>query len=60
MNIIKTIELARALYRAHGDMAEFDAAQRKRRSLEAGEKTEAAHWGLIQQQISQLRGAHQS
>lgn len=60
MNITKATELAHALYRAHGDKAEAEAAQRKQQSEDAGNAADAAQWRTIQQQIRQFRGANQS
>ncbi|MCV3272425.1 hypothetical protein [Roseobacter sinensis] len=60
MNVIKTAEIARALYHAHGDKAELEAAQRERTSKEAGNHDEAQRWRTIRGSIRQLRGANQS
>lgn len=59
MNITRGAEMAHALYRAQGDKAEAQAAQRKRRARDAGNEADAARWRMIQQQIRQLRGAGQ-
>jgi hypothetical protein len=59
MDVVKQSELAQALYRAHGDRAEVEAARRKRMSLDAGDAAEAENWQSIQDRIRQLRGAHQ-
>ncbi|WP_299670989.1 hypothetical protein [uncultured Roseobacter sp.] len=60
MNVIKTIEIARALYQAHGDKAELEAAQRERKYKSAGNQDEAQRWRSIRGSIRQLRGANQS
>lgn len=60
MDAIKATEIARALYRAHGDKAEFEAAQRERQLRESGDENEAAHWRAIRGNIRSMRGANQS
>jgi hypothetical protein len=60
MDVVKTAELARALYRAHGNKAELEAAQRERAFKEAGNGVEAANWRAIRDSIRQARGANQS
>lgn len=60
MDIIKTKEIAHALYRAHGDKAEFEAAQRENHFKKTGNEAEAANWRAIRGSIRQMRGANQS
>ncbi|MDR9426831.1 MAG: hypothetical protein RI538_01215 [Salibaculum sp.] len=60
MQIEKIAEYARALYDAHGDKAEAEAAQKARQHEEAGETEEAATWRDVQKAIRQLRGANDS
>lgn len=60
MDVIKTTEIAHALYRAHGDRAEFEAAQKERQLKDAGDENEAANWRAIRGNIRRLRGANQS
>ena len=60
MNINEFQQHARKLYAAHGDRAEFEAAQRARKSLEAGNKEEAEDWRRIRSAIRQLRGPNES
>ena len=59
MDAIKTAQYARALYTAHGDKAEWEAAQKMRASKEAGKTGEAADWKAVRQAIRSLRGANQ-
>lgn len=60
MEIIKTAEIAHALYRAHGDRAELEAAQRERHFKDAGNNDEAASWRAIRASVRRMRGANQS
>ncbi|MEL6618503.1 MAG: hypothetical protein AAFP16_06485 [Pseudomonadota bacterium] len=50
---------AHALYRAHGNKAEAEAAQRERAAQEAGKATEARNWRKIRASIRHIRGANQ-
>lgn len=59
MEVIKTAEIAHALYRAHGDKAEVEAARRERRFKDAGNDDEAAHWRAIRVSVRRMRGANQ-
>ncbi len=54
-----TSEYAQALYRAHGNKAEVEVAQRERRAVEAGKTAEAMDWRRIRASIRQIRGANQ-
>lgn len=60
MESIKILEHARALYTAHGDKAEAEAAQKATKCEEAGNTAEAADWRKIRKAISQMRGPHES
>ncbi|MGP6087823.1 hypothetical protein [Antarctobacter jejuensis] len=60
MDMVKTKEIAHALYRAHGGKAEAEAAQRERKSRDEGNDQEAESWRAIRSSIRQLRGANQS
>ena len=60
MDVIKTTEIARALYRTHGDKAEFEAAQCENRFKTAGNHDEAENWRAIRGSLRRLRGANQS
>ncbi|NNE53745.1 MAG: hypothetical protein HKN30_15240 [Sulfitobacter sp.] len=59
MDVLKTNEIAHALYRAHGSKAELEAAQRERACKDAGNGAEAANWRAIRESIRQVRGANQ-
>ena len=59
MEPMKTVEISHALYRAHGDKAEWEAAQKEHQYKEAGQDNEAAHWRAIRGSIRQMRGAIQ-
>lgn len=60
MDAIKAAELARALYSAHGDRAEAEAAQKMRECEDAKKTEEAEDWRAVRQAIRQLRGPNQS
>ncbi|MEM8689761.1 MAG: hypothetical protein AAGF81_20735 [Pseudomonadota bacterium] len=53
-------EHARRLYEAHGDKAEYEAAQKARMHDERGEPEEAESWRKVREAISQMRGPHAS
>lgn len=60
MEMAKITQYARALFEAHGDKAEAEAA-RKAATLEAeGDTTEAETWRAVQRAIREIRGAHES
>ena len=54
------VKYAQALYRAHGDRAEYEAAQKVTAATEAGDEDEAETWRRVRQEIRQLRGANAS
>jgi len=60
MDVLKTSEIAHALFRAHGSKAEREAALRERDYDDAGNRVEAANWRAIRKSIRQIRGANQS
>lgn len=60
MELSRVTEYARALYDAHGDKAEAEAAKKAMQSEEAGEEGEAADWKAIRAAIREIRGANQS
>ncbi|WP_323783858.1 hypothetical protein [Leisingera sp.] len=60
MDTIKAAEYARALYAAHGDKAEAEAAQKMRSCQEAGKDSEAADWKAVRQAVRALRGPNQA
>lgn len=59
MDAIKASEYARALYSAHGDRAEAEAAQKMRQCEEAGKPDEAADWKAVRQAVRAMRGPNQ-
>ncbi len=59
MDMIKVNEYAQALYSAHGDKAELEAARRQSQHEAAGEKTEADNWRSIRASLRQMRGPNQ-
>ncbi|KUJ80609.1 hypothetical protein AVO45_06075 [Ruegeria marisrubri] len=59
MDAIKAAEYARALYSAHGDKAEAEAAQKMRACEAAGNMSEAKDWEAVRQAIRQIRGPNQ-
>ena len=59
METSKISEYARALYDAHGDKAEAEAAQKAKHHEDAGEVKEAANWRAVRAAIREIRGAHQ-
>ncbi|MEP2028066.1 MAG: hypothetical protein ABJI96_05080 [Paracoccaceae bacterium] len=60
MDILKATEHAQALYNAHGDKAEYEAARRQKQSEEAGDSYEAKNWKSIRAAVRRLRGPIQS
>lgn len=56
----KVTEYARALYEAHGDKAEAEAAQRASKAETAGDSDEAAVWRAVRTAIHEIRGPHES
>ncbi len=60
MESTKIIEQAHALYTAHGDKAEAEAAQKAKKCEEAGDMAEATNWRKIRKAINQMRGPHAS
>lgn len=60
MDMIKVSEYARALYSAHGNKAELEAAQRQKRYEAAGKREEAKTWLSVRAAIRQLKGPNQS
>lgn len=59
MDALQTAQYARALYTAHGDQAEAEAAQRMRECKAAGNVQEAKDWQAVRQTIRQFRGPNQ-
>lgn len=60
MDAIKASEYARALYSAHGDKAEAEAAQKMRQCTEAGKASEADDWKAVRQAVRAMRGPNQA
>ncbi|SLN11791.1 hypothetical protein [Ruegeria meonggei] len=59
MDAIQTAQYARALYSAHGDRAEAEAAQKMRECEAAGNTRQAKDWQSVRQTIRQIRGPNQ-
>lgn len=57
MRLMQLDDYAHRLYAAHGDRAEYEAAQK---ALNAKDEGEAQDWRKIRQSIRQLRGPNQS
>ena len=55
MEIAKINEYARALYDAHGDKAEAEAAQKAKQHEDAGELAEAETWRAVRTVIGEIR-----
>ena len=60
MNALEIHETARMLYEAHGDKAEFEAAQNAQKHLKDGDKKAAGEWQRVREAISEMRGSHVS
>lgn len=52
-------DVAQRLYRAHGDRAEYEAAQKAKDCDERGAGSEAESWRTVRERIRILRGANQ-
>ncbi len=59
MDALKTAQHARALYSAHGDKAEAEAAQKAREFDATGNVEEAQNWQAVRASIRQMRGPNQ-
>ncbi len=59
MDALKTAQYARALYTAHGDRAEAEAAKKMRECKAAGRAQQARDWQAVRRTISQIRGPNQ-
>jgi hypothetical protein len=53
-------DVAQRLYRAHGDRAEYEAAQKAKQCESAGAEDEARSWRGVRERIRILRGANES
>lgn len=60
MNAVKIHEFAQMLYQAHGDKAEFEAAQNAQKSRNEGQEVDAIDWIRVRHAIAQIRGTHYS
>jgi len=60
MQTSATAQYAHALYAAHGDKAEHEAAQKAHVANDNGDRVGAERWQSIRQHIKELRGAHQT
>ncbi len=60
MLVTQIREHARMLYQAHGDKAEFEAAQKARAFEESGDEAQAREWRAIREAIHEMRGPHAS
>lgn len=59
MDTADIAQYARALYEAHGDKAEAEAAQRAQAADAAGDADKAESWNKVRAAIRQLRGPNQ-
>jgi len=59
MDTSKVAEYARALFDAHGDRAEAEAAQKAKHHEDAGEAKEAEIWRAVRAAIREMRGPRQ-
>lgn len=60
MQMSDVSKYARALYNAHGDQAEAEAAQKATSFEAANDTAQAEQWRSVQRAIRGLRGANQS
>lgn len=60
MEMAKITEYARALYDAHGDRAEAEAARKAKEHEDAGDNDQAETWRAVRRAISEMRGARES
>lgn len=56
MSIIQIDDYARQLYSAHGDRAEYEAAQRAKDYAAKGDRDTAEQWRQVREAIRVLRG----
>ena len=59
MDALKTAQYAHALYAAHGDQAEAEAARKMRECEAAGNTQGAKDWQAVRGAIRQVRGPNQ-
>ena len=60
MNAAQIDDVAHRLYRAHGDRAEFEAAQKAKECEARGASGEAENWRSVRARIRILRGPNAS
>ncbi|WP_424928650.1 hypothetical protein [Amaricoccus tamworthensis] len=56
MDMIQIDDYASRLYAAHGDRAEYEAAQKAKAAEENGDSAGAEQWQRVRAKIHQLRG----
>ncbi len=60
MTFLEVQESARKLFEAHGDKAEFEAAQKALELESKGDAEQAKDWHRIRDVITEMRGPHES
>jgi hypothetical protein len=60
MSIVHIDDYARQLYSAHGDRAEYEAAQKAKDSAAKGDAEAAEQWRQVREAIRVLRGPNVS
>lgn len=60
MEFEKVTQYAHALFAAHGNMAEAEAAQKVKECEESGDADQAESWRAVRAVIREMRGARQS
>ena len=60
MDLKQTAQYARALFEAHGDKAEAEAAQKMNEAEEAGRAEEAEDWRAVREAVRAIRGSNES
>ena len=60
MTMIQVDDYARRLYTAHGDRAEYEAAQKAKDADAKGDTETAAQWRQVREKIRILRGPNES
>ena len=59
MEMEKVTQYAHALFKAHGNLAEAEAAQKIRECAETGDDAQAETWRAVRAAIREIRGARQ-
>lgn len=60
MDMTQIDDYANRLYAAHGDKAEYEAAQKAKAAKESGKTDEAEQWQQVRSKIRILRGPNVS